>query len=1604
MSQHATANRLVDAIERAKQEVFKSREVLHSHLSSVPPADGRQAAASPMPAAPMGQSPGLYGMGQPVGTPLTGLAWGGRSASASLNPSAAGSAAAAPAANRSASASAYLAPSVAEGSVAATPVEAPSAEAWKLQPSSSVVAAPPSLPRAEYSYSSVPSGAAATPAADHSPSQAQSLLEELLAAATPSPARPASTPPVPAAAAGAPAPAPAALSTRVTGANNSASEALANARSYLASLPPLAPAANPPIQYRSSSARAEPAAAEPAVASPPTPSPEPLGRTVLSMGGTSNADGEDSARDYAVPATPAPADEPALLMPEPAAAERRTLSAYHAAHIANVADVANVQDAVAALARQGGEVQPVVTPVKQQTPAAAAAAPRTGEDRAMLKEEVAALRRALELLEGEQARREEPASPPSTQQLERLQGELQQKRDELKALQQTAAAAAALRHELAGAKEDARRRGDEVAHWRRQAESFERELADARRQLAATKQDFAQQKAQLLLRYAEQQAAAQVPTTVYAARPEPEAAAGDAAAGGAEEAPAAGAAAVEEGDPTPRKTPPVRPSPRPTAKRQPSSFPCDNKAAGTPKGVGVPPVAKRAASRSRTPEPAHKRPPTTPAAARGAAGRSRTPDKPQEKPAPPAFREAPARSASPKVSTYLSANELGQGKEGEAAAAAAKPPASAARPGSFSRRPRSGTGASVGGGTTADDHPVVAEPATGTASVDPSTDPPPAKSAAMAQWKSMLTAQRKAAHPCTALPLPDVEAALDANVPPCTVLGGERREIAPGLFILHHASFAGDRAVMSFYNTLPDTQFNLRYTFSDAAGMERAHPDVVEQHPGDFGVSVYPGESKPFVTGLSKSSRMSLSFGPVENMDRHPRALDRDLRAEIEAVKQVLKGADVPRRATTHDILAACEKHHAKFVDPTFPPMPTSVARWGDAGGAALQKDVWAWRRVPTDARGDVTPELSPGELTARGVWEALHFAALTAPHVIKQAVVSATADAYRVLLRQSGWWHGVVVDNTFPVSTCGEPMYLHHRAVSEQKWPAAIEKALAKAKGGYAALHTLAVPEVLAAVMGAPMEPVALAPGKAAEVWPLLCAAGASGSARVMYATVSDVVDKATGLRPKRSFAVLAANTVAPLRGGDDSTDDAAASTRLVKIQPLSDGKWEGAWAPMSDTWTPEASVACGHDPSDGTQWIALEDLLAHFDALTVVDTAWCGYAQMNVAGHFDAGHPDTVVAIVNDGPPMEVEVGLYQKDAPVQETDPDAKRAGMVAGVLCQKRDDTAALVALTGSGVYTPAAAATCRVTVKTGAYFVVPQCAQPVDKGFVVGLRAECLEALQLSFVSRPKGSTKERVGVFPLPFSTFHPKAAHGVQGSRAYQVLRPTRAAKEDGDAPAAPGRQASRSAQSLVSTCSGGARKPDAAAPRLCSLAGGSGSTVRFAKLGKDGVVDDSAAVVVRKGGEKRAPSPQPPLKGALEKPTRPLEVVVVSANDLHLSGADPACYCEVKLVRLSDAGEWLSVPSTLKRTRYVPATSAPTWSTTITYPHVSRDDYLFLNCFDRDLFAQEEIGEMLLSLSEFFDTLTPGGPPSINWYQLQGQGATGCVQLSLSVPAPST
>ena len=155
---------------------------------------------------------------------------------------------------------------------------------------------------------------------------------------------------------------------------------------------------------------------------------------------------------------------------------------------------------------------------------------------------------------------------------------------------------------------------------------------------------------------------------------------------------------------------------------------------------------------------------------------------------------------------------------------------------------------------------------------------------------------------------------------------GERTELKPGFFAITRD--APDGKALAFFNETADTQFNICYTLTDSAA--RPLGRTVASGDGKYAISVYPGETVEFIQGKWAGFKRSLSFGAPDKawQEKQAQLKDSQIEKALEELKALVKSnPKADGKYTAEYIADLCEKNNQKFIDLTFPPKPSSLAR-----------------------------------------------------------------------------------------------------------------------------------------------------------------------------------------------------------------------------------------------------------------------------------------------------------------------------------------------------------------------------------------------------------------------------------------------------------------------------------------------------------------------------------------------------------------------------------------------------------------------------------------------------------------------------------------------------
>lgn len=332
------------------------------------------------------------------------------------------------------------------------------------------------------------------------------------------------------------------------------------------------------------------------------------------------------------------------------------------------------------------------------------------------------------------------------------------------------------------------------------------------------------------------------------------------------------------------------------------------------------------------------------------------------------------------------------------------------------------------------------------------------------------------------------------------------------------------------------------------------------------------------------------------------------------------KGTDKARaeESPIHAVLAGLEEG-AKYEDPDFPASAASLGAWTDGAGSTEV----VWLRPEEFKRTDYAPgrlfgdgvepdDVEQGALGDDGLCAALVALAECSTRVralFRRHAANAHGVYCVTLCGRDGALRDVLVDDRVPCDArTRAPLFAHCRR--GELWAPLVEKALAKARGSYAALRTGSAGAVLAALTGAPCHthawtPGALAPADVARLWDAV--ARHDRLDHVLCCHVASIGSDTgagratTGLVGGRWHALLEARAYG---------DAQLLRVRDTRSRLAGGSDWTGAWGSTDAAhWTAATCDALGRRPAtDGSFWIPVADWAAHCDTLCIAEVE-CGW-----------------------------------------------------------------------------------------------------------------------------------------------------------------------------------------------------------------------------------------------------------------------------------------------------------------------------------------------------------------------------------------------------------
>jgi hypothetical protein len=790
---------------------------------------------------------------------------------------------------------------------------------------------------------------------------------------------------------------------------------------------------------------------------------------------------------------------------------------------------------------------------------------------------------------------------------------------------------------------------------------------------------------------------------------------------------------------------------------------------------------------------------------------------------------------------------------------------------------------------------------------------------------------------------------------------GERTELKGGLFQYVTVGEGGQKLI-TFWNSTKDVQFNVAIDFGQTGAVEPV--GEAKKEGTKVAVVVYPEETRQLARGAYTAWKRALSFGAPDKAWQAKKASAQNsaIEEELNAVKDLIRANPRPdKRYSAEYVAGLCETQRTKFVDITFPPRSSSIARDFEISGQQQQVLMWMRPYYYCDTQSPClyVGEIEPGDIDQGNLGDCYLMCGLAClsefPGLVKEVFCpkqNFELGIYRARVCKNGWWQICVVDDLLPINPATrKPIYAKNREEPHELWVSIMEKVYAKLYGSYAAIRSGDPALALGDLTGWPYQRFAQIPlwsedkdaffqflkrCDESDYIMTVCTPGsdtsATSGAKSDDPEKNALADKykAVGLCTGHAFSLIRVKEVEGHR------------LCMIRNPWGNDQEWNGDWSDNSPLWTPAIQEAVGFSKADdGTFWMAWEDVVTWFDSgsVTYVMPSWC---QCRVAGNFDDGIPDVAIQL-DVHLRTTLWLGAHQRDTRgVAPGDKDAKYAGLQLAVLQANDRGTSNVIAVSASN-FVIARDAFVQVDLEPSPrpYFVILQAFQDITKSFVMSLFAENPYAISVSFVAYPESAKAKYNPVSSCKLGLLTEKvAAH-------YQILTPS--------SPTPVERTADLVDFSAVKT----------AGPPVA------------AKIHRD----------------PNAPVVNPPPKKTKKLK---LSVTVVSGTNLVAKDdnglSDPyvtLTLCDASGKRYADVDE--------QSTAYINETLNPVWGEVFTL-EVLHTDIVVAECWDKDLFGRDAMGSCRFQVGQVAGLL-PGGPAVVDKRPLKGGDATGELQFLLKL-----
>lgn len=312
------------------------------------------------------------------------------------------------------------------------------------------------------------------------------------------------------------------------------------------------------------------------------------------------------------------------------------------------------------------------------------------------------------------------------------------------------------------------------------------------------------------------------------------------------------------------------------------------------------------------------------------------------------------------------------------------------------------------------------------------------------------------------------------------------------------------------------------------------------------------------------------------------------------------------------------ESSGLKFTDPKFPPKFESL--WGFGEKNTIPIDYFRkieWKRPEQVFKGSYNVfqgDIDPNDVKQGVLGDCYFLAAVSAiaehQDRIKKLFLTrevTKSGCYCVALCINGIWEEIIVDDYIPCKPRSSTVAFNH-TLHNELWAILLEKAWAKAHGGYLNIDGGLIREALRDISGAPCMSYFSSMDSPEVHWKrilegeknnwVMCAASDD-----IKRTGNDARDNKTGLSGNHAYSLLAAYEIDNSSGYPQLVTNGKSNSynteKIVKLRnPWAKGEWRGAWSDKDRAkWSTKMRQLLNHtDKDDGVFFMPFKNFLKYF------------------------------------------------------------------------------------------------------------------------------------------------------------------------------------------------------------------------------------------------------------------------------------------------------------------------------------------------------------------------------------------------------------------------